>query len=232
MANLKHFMTTNLNVGPEVYPDNPRFKVHRGFLKQWLRHKRNMWPALKTALQVARQNPDYRIYLVGYSLGGGIAPIAAADIMSEFGPDVARHITIATFGAPRPGTGGFAKFVDGADQILRIVFSGDVIPRLPGQFQGFRHPGDEYWSSRYGELKKWCEGDNNHACSDSTFGSFADHMEYILKNYVTQCGFENRYPPSNLNQGFSTLQRVTADRPVPWTKKASIFSVFGITPSS
>lgn len=69
------------------------------------------------------------IHVIGHSLGGAVAAIAA-DWLSSKG----RRVKLYTFGAPKPGFEFFARRLTtkiGYDNIYRVYHSTDVVPMVP-----------------------------------------------------------------------------------------------------
>ena len=81
-------------------------KVHEGFL--------NVYNTLKESLMInladmRRIHKEAKITLLGHSLGGAVATLAAFDVMSKFG----NLASFMTFGSPRVGDAAFAKWWNG-----------------------------------------------------------------------------------------------------------------------
>lgn len=111
-AETDHFFGTNLEVGPSKSYVNPGWKVHTGFQKQWHAHKAALWRPLLIAIShMMPRTPPLRIYLTGYSLGGALATLAAAELM-QYHPPLAKSISLITFAQPRVGNQAFADAVN------------------------------------------------------------------------------------------------------------------------
>ena len=95
--------------------------------------------------------------ITGHSLGGAIASLAALFLSREG----LRVVAVYTFGSPRVGNAAFREQYDrtpvvgpsadimdppGAflgDISYRVIAAGDMVPLLPGLFDGYRHVGQE-----------------------------------------------------------------------------------------
>lgn len=119
-------------------------RVHAGFLQ----HTMQVWGRLKARIKES----DLPIVLVGHSLGGACASIAAVDC-ARSGLEVKR---LVTFGAPRVGDKKFAAELRefGFPQ-PRYVNCADVVTRIPRislmPFGMYRHAGDMVYLSCSGK---------------------------------------------------------------------------------
>ncbi|KAL1881042.1 hypothetical protein Plec18167_003583 [Paecilomyces lecythidis] len=78
--------------------------VHAGFLTSWKTARATVIPHVEAALA---QYPDYRVVLVGHSLGGAVAALAGLEMQIRgWNPQV------TTFGEPRIGNQALASFLD------------------------------------------------------------------------------------------------------------------------
>ncbi|KAK8125481.1 triacylglycerol lipase [Apiospora kogelbergensis] len=136
---------------PEHRCDN--CTVHMGFLASWKIARESVLPTLKPL--VARY-PDYPIHLVGHSLGGAVAALAALEMKVILGWD---NVVVTTFGEPRVGNVGFVRYLDAvfglknkhtdAEQYdyRRLTHVDDPVPLLPLSEWGFRsHAGEMFIS--------------------------------------------------------------------------------------
>ena len=138
---------------PYPSPDEPKHKcsnctVHMGFLSSWSHARKQVLPHLKMLRQTY---PDYPIYLIGHSLGGAVAALAALELKASLQWD---DITITTFGEPRIGNAGLARFVEDVFELdadvdpeerryRRVTHMDDPVPLLPLSEWGFRpHAGE------------------------------------------------------------------------------------------
>lgn len=129
--------------------------VHSGFWTSW----QNTRPSVIGHLEDLRRNyPDYRLDLVGHSLGGAVAALAGLDFdLLGWKP------IVTTFGEPRVGNSGLRNYIDAIfelprdnishskdDQVSRyrrITHVDDPVPLLPLQEWGYRaHAGEVYIS--------------------------------------------------------------------------------------
>lgn len=113
-----------------VEPGPTGFGNHAGFNRAY----KSMERQLKSALDGVR-GP---VHVVGHSLGGAVASIAAADMMGS-----AMAPKLYTFGAPRAGLAGFASALTKglkAENIYRAYSLGDPVPMVP--LYPFRHAPD------------------------------------------------------------------------------------------
>lgn len=112
---------TDANIGIQRGPGG--MPVHAGFNDTW----KSFAPALQEFLR--GRNPT-RIHCVGHSLGGALAMLNADFLSANRVADVRLY----TFGAPRSGTGLFARQLTervGKDNIFRVSNPVDPVPMIP-----------------------------------------------------------------------------------------------------
>lgn len=102
-------------------------------------------------MQLLNKNPKARLVITGHSLGGALAAMFAAIVLSnnvEKNLLLKRLEAVYTFGQPRIGDKVFARFI--ANRIekekvkyYRVVYAYDLVPRVPfdDSIFGFRHFG-------------------------------------------------------------------------------------------
>lgn len=117
-------------------------KVHRGFQRSFEANKEEIMSTLKKI-------GSTRVFIVGQSLGGGVANIAAASIRDS-GIYDANHIYTVTFGSPRVGGNAFFNHCQDL-KIFQLRNTADIVPNAPfaqepnfkGQYKTnlYRHAG-------------------------------------------------------------------------------------------
>jgi hypothetical protein len=150
--------------------------VHMGFMSSWRSAREVVLPALKAARE---RYPGYPIHLVGHSLGGAVAALAALELRLSMGWT---DLTVTTFGEPRVGNKGLAHYLDAAFGLKnvtdedaeklpyrRVTHVNDPVPLLPLTEWGFRpHAGEVYISKSElppaPEDLRLCHGDNDPDC--------------------------------------------------------------------
>jgi len=106
-------------------------RVHAGFLHQYrsLHHR---------LAELLHSLDAKHLLLCGHSLGGALACVAAAMLLSSYTGD------LVTFGAPRVGNARFAEVVRSrCVRITRVVHSRDVVPTAPLRLLGYEHVSPE-----------------------------------------------------------------------------------------
>jgi hypothetical protein len=130
--------------------------VHTGFWTSW----QNTRPFILPHISNLREKyPDYQLHLVGHSLGGAVAALAALEFEG-----MGYNPTVTTFGEPRVGNSGLRNWIDWtfslpskhlnggntplhAGRYRRITHVDDPVPLLPLQEWGYRaHAGELYIS--------------------------------------------------------------------------------------
>lgn len=163
--------------------DNSRCEnctVHAGFLFSWMQTRKIIIPLVK---KLKEEYPDHQLTLVGHSLGGAIAALAALEFHRRgWDPQV------TTFGEPRVGNEALMAYIDtrfndtvpevGGTMFRRVTHVGDQVPLLPLQEWGYRMHGGEIFISKaalppsIADLHH-CDGDEDPRCiaGDRIFGS-------------------------------------------------------------
>jgi len=161
-------------------------RVHSGFLHAW-RSLQGSVTAQLTELGCANST----LSIVGHSLGGAVALLAAWDLspMSQIG-------RVYTYGQPRVGNAAFAAAVDArlasyGVAHYRVVDYKDAVPHLPWHhafWQGWTHNGQEvyYNATRLG-MHTTCEGATDTRCSYrwtllECLTHTCDHCSYLGMN--------------------------------------------------
>ncbi|QKX55240.1 uncharacterized protein TRUGW13939_02332 [Talaromyces rugulosus] len=159
--------------------------VHNGFLGSWNSLATELIPALEDVLDA---NPDYNTIITGHSLGGALAQLAFASLITD--PKY-RVLEAYTYGQPRVGNGIFANYIDalaGASDddigiFRRVTHYNDGVPLLPPRIFGFSHSLTEFWESTNKSEESTtyrCYGHESSECNDSAggFGINAAHGSY------------------------------------------------------
>ncbi|CAK3848945.1 extracellular lipase [Lecanosticta acicola] len=155
--------------------------VHSGFHSSWLNTRTVILDDLQEYILLY---PQYKLELVGHSLGGAVAALAALDFKAR-GWDP----RVTTFGEPRVGNRALVKYIDDrftltqtlpdddtAIKYRRVTHVDDPVPLLPLSEWGYAmHAGEIYISKPslspdLADLQR-CEGDNDQDCiaaQDST----------------------------------------------------------------
>ena len=155
------------------------------------------------------QYPDFQIVCTGHSLGAALSSFAAADLatfpllelglskhfqlLGGFWPFKSRNILHYSFGLPRTGNSGWAKwFNQVVDTSYHMVNSRDIVPHLPPQDFGFHHFSQEVWYPSISNFSKFiiCDGSGEDPhCSDSLdFYESSDHHCYL--GYYVGCSMD------------------------------------------
>ena len=158
-----------------LHPECTNCTVHMGFWRSW-KHARDMViPEIKA---LKEEYPGYAIHLVGHSLGGAVACLAALELKLSMGWE---NVIVTTFGEPRVGNYHLARYIDeafGLDGDLepekrayrRVTHKDDPVPLLPLDEWGYHSHGGEFYitkpelSPSEGDVRT-CIGDEDPQCS-------------------------------------------------------------------
>ncbi|KAI0013481.1 alpha/beta-hydrolase [Xylariaceae sp. FL0662B] len=175
-------------------PKEPEHKchnctVHMGFLASWQIAREVVLKALKPLHEAY---PDYPIYLIGHSLGGAVAALAALELKVIFGWD---NLIVTTFGEPRVGNDGFVKYLDAVFELSeattpveewtyrRMTHVDDPVPLLPLSEWGYMSHAGEIFISKHDLPPEPsdifpCVGDYDPRC---IAGSTGEHLEMAVQ---------------------------------------------------
>ncbi|KAG6174875.1 hypothetical protein E4U51_000109 [Claviceps purpurea] len=164
--------------------------VHMGFLQSWQLARDTILPKLK-ALKM--EYPSYQVQLVGHSLGGAVACLAALELKLSLGWD---DLLVTTFGEPRLGNYHLARYIDTAFSLddtahperrsyRRVTHNNDPVPLLPLEEWGYRsHAGEVYIAKQ--DLQpseadvRTCVGDADPECSAGAATSLLGGVRRLL----------------------------------------------------
>lgn len=160
--------------------------VHAGFMTSWRVTRTQM---LGTLEHLIKQHPDYRLILVGHSLGGAVAALASLEFHAKgWGPQ------ITTFGEPRVGNQALTEYIDevfydqnrgnASDRYRRVTHVDDLVPLLPLSEWGYSSHGEEIYISKLAlppenaDLRL-CEGHSDPQCisgAETTVSSLVSRL--------------------------------------------------------
>lgn len=171
-------------------PGAPKaLRIHSGFLILW--NSSSMASTFHDAFQhLLHQHPTGPTYVIGHSMGGALAQLAALDIAVMFG---VKDIKVYTFGAPRVGNNVFEEFFASmVTESWRFTHGRDIVPSVPPQLLGFHHVSREVWlmdvAGDDGVVEERlivCDDSgedptcHNSACRLGLCTSVADHLLYL-----------------------------------------------------
>lgn len=208
--------------------------VHAGFLTSW----HNTRPILIQHISEIRQRyPDYKLVLVGHSLGGAVATLAGLDMLLRgWDPQV------TTFGQPMVGNDAFVEFLDEAFSLTntqgpsglkfrRVTHVNDPVPLLPLEEWGYgMHAGEIFISKQYLPPSisdvELCDGGRDPRCIAGAGSSriMINELKDIARNEVHYSKLErplgqnvlsnNRRNPESIDDRQHTLSRALWN-PIP-----------------
>ncbi|KAF5008210.1 hypothetical protein FDECE_5485 [Fusarium decemcellulare] len=200
--------------------------VHMGFLQSWRNARRLVLPQLR---QLKTQYPTYPIQLVGHSLGGAVACLAALELKVSLGWE---DVVVTTFGEPRTGNDGLARFVDevfyldGQDNLedrdyRRVTHKEDPVPLLPLSEWSYRsHAGEIYIAKQ--ELSPseadiyTCVGDNDPKCIAGADSSLWARIRRLLHARDTTATSDEPAAAQGFPSRFKLWQLLFAHRDYFW----------------
>ena len=190
---IHNLMTTKSQVRHPGMPKDAT--VHDGFWRSWTRS--NLQNRTSVALDALfEERGVLPVVVVGHSLGGALATLCAADLLTE------RNLTavrLYTFGCPRVGNYAFASAMRNTTlDNTRVTHDRDIVPTVPFTHFGFHHLAREVWQRTITTGSKkhpprlnftmeiTCDGSGeDRRCQDSlcrylgACTSIEDHLEYL-----------------------------------------------------
>jgi len=152
-------------------PDCKNCTIHTGFLTSWQNTRCMILPHVEQALE---KFPDHKLVLVGHSLGGAVATIAALEFQAR-----GHQPYVTTFGEPRLGNRELNRYIDhkfnlnatSPDDALfrRVTHVDDPVPLLPLEEWGYEMHAGEIFISKAAlppartDLQA-CAGDADPSC--------------------------------------------------------------------
>eukprot|EP00803_Ostreobium_quekettii_P002472 evm.model.scf_930.3 EVM.evm.TU.scf_930.3 scf_930:19685-24519(-) len=177
---------------PLSYPGAEGCQIHSGFYKLWANSalKENTTAAVQRLMD--KYGTNQTTYVVGHSMGGAMADLAA--LWLKFNLSLS-DVRVTTFGQPRTGNKKFSDFFNKTiEHSWRFTHDKDIVPSLPYEFMGYWHTPREVWqvdipdSSSPSGIKmtyKVCDGSgedptcHDSACHYASCTSIEDHMMYM-----------------------------------------------------
>jgi hypothetical protein len=128
-----------------VSPENYKPRVHTGFYNNFLA----ALPAIKKYIDpylLSYERPR-KLYVVGHSLGAGIATLAACYFLTEYNWKLLpQSLVVVTAGSPRACCESMKELIDFKRKVFgpkvrmyRVVKGSDVVVTVPPKIFGFRH---------------------------------------------------------------------------------------------
>jgi predicted lipase len=136
LSNWVHnLMTSKTRVKYPNMPDDAA--VHDGFYRSWTRSI--LQKEVITAVRAIRLERGTRVpvVVIGHSLGGALATLCAAELVTVYNLTVVR---LYTFGCPRVGNARFVEALQSTNLVnTRVTHDRDVVPSVPFRDFGFHH---------------------------------------------------------------------------------------------
>ena len=162
--------------------------VHSGFLESWTQAERLIGEAVSNLVKVWKAERGYELVLVGHSLGGAVAALAALEFHAKgYGP------VVTTFGEPRVGNEALARFIDRKftpETYRRLTHVNDPVPLLPLSEWGFAPHQTEFYINQKQLPPKQekilrCEGPEDKECiaggGVNPLQLFWSHRDYFVR---------------------------------------------------
>ncbi|KAJ5159269.1 uncharacterized protein N7500_008920 [Penicillium coprophilum] len=129
--------------------------AHHGFWVYWTAIASQATTQLRDATS---SYPGYKLTVVGHSLGGGIATLAATVLRTQ-----GFSLDAWTFGAPKPGNMKLAEFItnqQSPNSIYRATHTTDPVPKVPINlpFLDWSQPSPEYWITQETGVQATADG--------------------------------------------------------------------------
>lgn len=141
--------------------------AHAGFLESWKVAAKIVVPIIQELLPVWGPQ-GYKLELVGHSLGGAVAALAALEFRERGWP-----CRVTTFGEPKVGNPELAAYLDELftpDTYRRVTHKSDPVPLLPFSKWGFQQHEAEFYIDKVdlpqtADDVRICDGDEDQECA-------------------------------------------------------------------
>jgi predicted lipase len=122
-----------------------KVKIHSGYVKGWMRLRNDIHERIK-------QSGKSKVFITGYSMGGGVAPIAALDIQYNFGLSEDQITCVAMEGPRVFNLAGIRSYAKRVPDTIRTKYGNDIVTKVPPPWS-FKHvdigihfgPRDRWW---------------------------------------------------------------------------------------
>jgi pimeloyl-ACP methyl ester carboxylesterase len=119
----------------------PGCTAHHGFWDSWVDARDRVTPAVREA---SISYPSYQIAVVGHSLGGAIASLAAAALRNS-----GLTVALYSFGSPRIGGTAISSYITNQPGgNYRLTHWNDPVPKVPLLIMGYVHISPEYYINK------------------------------------------------------------------------------------
>lgn len=130
---------------PYGNPKDTKVRIHQGFAKGYLSVRESIHQAF-------RDSKCEYVFVTGYSMGGGIAPIIALDLQYNF--NLAEDKICCSFDGPRCfNKAGVESFNRRVPNSVFLKYGNDIVTKLPPPILGFKHAGIK--KLQFGTEEKW-----------------------------------------------------------------------------
>ncbi|KAI6225515.1 Lipase domain containing protein [Aphelenchoides fujianensis] len=186
-------------------------------------NKLNKWGIRRSMRNLVRKYPHYRVFVTGHSLGGGLAAIAAGELVGVERV-AAERVVMLNFGQPRVGDREYAlRYEKLLPFAYRVVHANDLVPHVPPvAFDGYQHFRNEiFYDNAMGERDSFvqCTKEDAEECAGARASpsSVLDHISYFQTMFFT-------YGIANCQT--KQRARVICNAPAPTDRPASMSTVF------
>jgi|GEM_PF-2536837 len=160
---------TNFNFFKKSIPfkTNKKTKVHGGYLDRYILDK----VRTKILLYVANSNKK-NIIVTGYSMGGGLAPICALDLVNNFKDKTVHCVAMA---GPRIGNKHFVEEIEKKCDVINFIYGNDIVTKVPLKLFGFKHINKKH----YGPERKWWKLSIKHHIPNNLFNEVFENAKGV-----------------------------------------------------
>jgi hypothetical protein len=117
-----------------IIPECKGCKVHKGFLKGFIKIQEQMFEKYESLLKKIPSDIKIKqVFFLGFSMGSALANISAPVFLNKY-KNTKAEINLITFGAPRVGNPEFAHYMNNVLPLkrnYRVVYKGDPVTNMP-----------------------------------------------------------------------------------------------------
>ncbi len=131
-------------------PDDLAGRHHNGFRDIYEEERQFIREILEDKITTQSQ-----LWICGHSLGGAMATALSAELMKDLPANIFPSWGVFTIGAPRYGNEDFVSAYDAIKMRNHWYFvnQGDIVPRLPPKWLGYRHEGMLHYFNKNGQYQ-------------------------------------------------------------------------------
>lgn len=187
-------------------------EVHKGFLNALDAIWNDVWVYVRTIRDKYPLKDKCPLWITGHSLGGALAVLATAKLLTENGGLVKG---LYTFGQPRVGDAAFAHYFNSLfeSNTFRYVNNNDIVPRILFRFWNYSDVGILNYFNEHGKLQSNVKPESdeiikledllrNNLALTNELCNISDHGMGLVEKSKKMLAIYNKFKDTSLLEGF------------------------------